>query len=49
MDKSTTLELIDFISHHYIDLDAEAVYDICKNDLVELEEKIFALKQILEK
>lgn len=46
---SEIIKVRDFISHHYIDLDAEAVYDICKNNLVELEEKIFALKQILEK
>jgi uncharacterized protein with HEPN domain len=33
MDKSTTIELIDFISHHYVDIDSETVFDICSNEL----------------
>jgi len=47
MDKATTLELIDFISHHYVDIDAETVYDICKNELEELSKKITKLKNKL--
>ncbi|MDO9305437.1 MAG: DUF86 domain-containing protein [Sulfuricurvum sp.] len=34
----------DIISHHYFDLDAEAVFDVCKNDILTLKE---TLKQIL--
>jgi uncharacterized protein with HEPN domain len=30
----------EIVSHHYIDIDAEIVFDICKNELKELEEKI---------
>ena len=34
----------DIISHHYFDLDAEAVFDVCKNDILTLKE---TLEQIL--
>jgi uncharacterized protein with HEPN domain len=34
----------DIISHHYFDLDAEAVFDVCKNDMQALKETV---KQIL--
>lgn len=44
---SQIIKARDFISHHYIDLDAEVVYDICKNNLVELEEKMVKLKKLL--
>jgi uncharacterized protein with HEPN domain len=37
----------DFISHHYVDIDAETVYDICKNELEELSKKITQLKNKL--
>jgi len=37
----------DFISHHYIDLDAETVFDICENELEELNKKILGLKDKL--
>ncbi len=37
----------DFISHHYVDIDAEIVYDICKNELEELSKKITQLKNKL--
>lgn len=30
----------DIISHHYFDLNAEAVYDVCKNDIQTLKETI---------
>ncbi len=26
----------DFISHHYFDLDAEMIFDICQNNIAEL-------------
>ncbi|MCT7549621.1 DUF86 domain-containing protein [Aliarcobacter butzleri] len=35
-----------FISHHYVDIDAEAVFDICSNELEELENKIILLKKL---
>lgn len=44
---SEIIKTRDFISNHYIDLDAEVVYDICKNSLVELEEKMVKLKKLL--
>lgn len=44
---SEIIKARDFISHHYIDLDAEAVYDICENNLSELEGKIVKLKELL--
>ncbi|MDD5158712.1 MAG: DUF86 domain-containing protein [Sulfuricurvum sp.] len=30
----------DIISHHYFDLNAEAVYDVCKNDIHTLKETV---------
>ncbi len=44
---SEIIKTRDFISHHYIDLDAETVFDICENELLELEEKILKLKELL--
>lgn len=44
---SEIIKARDFISHHYIDLDAETVYDICENELVELEEKMTKLRDLL--
>jgi uncharacterized protein with HEPN domain len=44
---SEIIKTRDFISHHYVDLDAEAVYDICANNLFELEEKVIKLKSLL--
>ena len=35
----------DFISHHYFDLDAEVIFDICQNHIYEL---LLALKKIKE-
>ena len=40
---SQIIKTRDFISHHYVDIDAEIVYDICKNELEELEKKILTL------
>lgn len=44
---SEIIKARDFISHHYIDLDSETVFDICENELDELEEKIVKLKGLL--
>jgi uncharacterized protein with HEPN domain len=41
---SQIIKTRDFISHHYVDIDSETVYDICSNELKELEEKILLLK-----
>ena len=42
-DKNYWSEIVrfrDILSHHYIDIDAEIVYDICNEDLAELKSKI---------
>jgi uncharacterized protein with HEPN domain len=44
---SEIIKTRDFISHHYIDLDAETVFDICENELAELEEKMMKLRDLL--
>lgn len=44
---SEVIKTRDFISHHYIDLDAEIVFDICKNELQTLESKIIEIKKII--
>lgn len=41
---SQIIKTRDFISHHYVDIDSETVYDICSNELEELQEKIMLLK-----
>lgn len=44
---SEIMKTRDFISHHYIDLDAETVYDICENELDELERKMLQLNNLV--
>lgn len=44
---SEIIKTRDFISHHYVDLDADVVFDICENELDELEEKVLKLKSLL--
>lgn len=44
---SEIIKTRDFISHHYLDLDAETVFDICTNELQELTQKIKRLKNRL--
>lgn len=46
---SEIIKTRDFISHHYIDVDAETVFDICTNELEELNKKILQLKDNLHK
>ncbi len=51
-NKSYWSEIIkarDFISHHYVDIDSETVFDICSNELEELEEKIRKIDEIIRK
>jgi len=43
---STIIKARDFISHHYVDLDAETIFDICSNELDILEENIKRLKSL---
>lgn len=42
---SRIIKTRDFISHHYVDIDAEAVFDICSSELEELEKKILEIKK----
>lgn len=41
---SRIIKTRDFISHHYVDIDSETVFDICTNELDELERKILEVK-----
>lgn len=50
-DKTYWSEIIkarDFISHHYVDIDSEVVFDICANELEELEDKILKIDKLLK-
>ena len=38
------IQLREKISHHYIDLDAELIFDICKNHIPSLKEELVILK-----
>lgn len=38
--------LRDIISHHYFDVDAEVIYDVCKNHINDLS---VTIKKMLEK
>jgi uncharacterized protein with HEPN domain len=44
---STIIKARDFISHHYVDIDSEIVFDICNNELEELENKILEIKSYI--
>ena len=45
---SRIIKTRDFISHHYVDIDAEAVFDICSSELEELNTKIEGIKNYLK-
>jgi len=45
---SKIIRMRDLISHHYTDLQADEVFDICQNKLDELNEKILKLKEIIK-
>lgn len=45
---SRIIKTRDFISHHYVDIDSETVFDICTNELDELERKILEVKVSIE-
>jgi uncharacterized protein with HEPN domain len=44
---SQIIKLREIISHHYIDLDADIIFDICSNELGELREAIKKTKSII--
>lgn len=37
----------DFISHHYFDLDAEVIFDICQNEISDLLQMLIQIKKDL--
>ena len=41
---SEIIKTRDFISHHYVAIDAEIVFDICSNEVEELEKEILKMK-----
>jgi uncharacterized protein with HEPN domain len=43
------MRLQSIISHHYIDIDSEIVYDICLDDLPELKATIQKIEIVLTK
>lgn len=43
---SDIIKLREVISHHYIDIDSEIVYEICRDELSGLKEKIMNIKNI---
>ncbi|MFA7092740.1 MAG: HepT-like ribonuclease domain-containing protein [Arcobacteraceae bacterium] len=45
---SRIIKTRDFISHHYVDIDAETVFDICSSELEELENKILELSVLIK-
>jgi len=44
---SEIIKTRDFISHHYVAIDAEIVFDICKHEMETLEQKILKLKSLV--
>jgi len=45
---SQIIKARDFISHHYVDIDSETVFDICSNELEELNDKVLKIKKELK-
>jgi len=45
---SKIIKTREILTHHYIDIDAQIIYEICNDKLDELEEKIQSLQNILE-
>ena len=41
---SSIMKMREIISHHYINIDTDIVYDICKNELADLRGKVIAIK-----
>ncbi len=45
---SKIIKTREILTHHYIDIDSETIFDICHEKLSELESKILELKKINE-
>lgn len=45
---SRIIKTRDFISHYYVDIDAETVFDICSNELQDLEIKVGEIRNYLK-
>lgn len=45
---SKIIKTREILTHHYIDIDSETIFDICNEKLDELENNIFELKNIIE-
>ncbi len=45
---SKIIKTREILTHHYIDIDSQIIYEICHDKLAELEGKIQALQNILE-
>ena len=45
---SELIRFRDLLSHHYTDIQADIVFDICQNELHELEMKILQLKEKID-
>lgn len=41
---SQIIKLREIISHHYIDIDSEIIFDVCENELDELKDSILKVK-----
>ncbi len=44
---SEIIKTRDFISHHYVAIDAEIVFEICSNEVEELEKKIVNVNKLI--
>lgn len=44
---SEIIKTRDFISHHYVAIDAEIVFDICRHELETLEQKVVKLRNLV--
>jgi uncharacterized protein with HEPN domain len=45
---SKIIKTREILTHHYIDIDAETIYDICNEKLDELEDKVLGLKNKIQ-
>jgi uncharacterized protein with HEPN domain len=45
---SKIIKTREILTHHYIDIDSETIFDICNEKINELEDKILELKRINE-
>lgn len=44
---SEIIKTRDFISHHYVDIDADTVFDICSNELEVLRQRVLKLQEYI--